>query len=411
MIKLEILDGMSGIGKTTGIIQWMDDNLSEKYLYTSPLFSEVERVVNELPMSEFVIPEENFNNKISTIEFELLSYLQDERNIAFTYELFRQMTEEHFNLIKEKGYILIMDEGCNLIRSSIDGYSLDDIKLLLNHKSIELDQEDFGRIHWVDEENRRLKNFAYTEFMNLCDMEMLYFSPHSRDGLSIPIPIGLMPFLKRMIVIGTRFEHSVMNIFLKMKGIDVVPFTEVKFKEFDKNLARSLIEILPFVNDKLDNISNAFSPNWYENSIYFDIDYVEKVISSICKKQKATKNDVMWTAYEKFSLPYDTDWRWLDPKPYSASEKSNGCWLKYNETSTNIYSHKWMLVHALNSSHTHNLLIYSQCYKFPIDNDELALSEVIQWIWRSRIRNNEPIKICFMAKRIENLFVNWLNED
>ena len=38
-----------------------------------------------------------------------------------------------------------------------------------------------------------------------------------------------------------------------------------------------------------------------------------------------------------------------------------------------------------------------------------ALSEMLQWIWRSRIRQGESINIYVPSKRMRNLLLDWLN--
>lgn len=44
-----------------------------------------------------------------------------------------------------------------------------------------------------------------------------------------------------------------------------------------------------------------------------------------------------------------------------------------------------------------------------VNEDVFALSELIQWIWRSRIRNNEPINLYIPSKRMRELLTGWLN--
>ena len=39
---VEVLDSIMGSNKTNGILKWMDNNPDEKYLYISPLLSEVD---------------------------------------------------------------------------------------------------------------------------------------------------------------------------------------------------------------------------------------------------------------------------------------------------------------------------------------------------------------------------------
>ena len=40
---IEVLDSIMGSGKSTGIIKWIDDNPNQRYIYVSPLLSEVEQ--------------------------------------------------------------------------------------------------------------------------------------------------------------------------------------------------------------------------------------------------------------------------------------------------------------------------------------------------------------------------------
>lgn len=36
---------------------------------------------------------------------------------------------------------------------------------------------------------------------------------------------------------------------------------------------------------------------------------------------------------------------------------------------------------------------------------------MVQFIWRSRIRNNEPIHVYIPSARMRNLFIRWLNDE
>ena len=44
-----------------------------------------------------------------------------------------------------------------------------------------------------------------------------------------------------------------------------------------------------------------------------------------------------------------------------------------------------------------------------VDAQKFALSEMIQWIYRSRIRNGESIVVYVPSKRMRNLLERWLN--
>ena len=44
-----------------------------------------------------------------------------------------------------------------------------------------------------------------------------------------------------------------------------------------------------------------------------------------------------------------------------------------------------------------------------IDIEVFALSELLQWTWRSAIRNGEPISICILSDKMLKLFQVWLS--
>ena len=45
-----------------------------------------------------------------------------------------------------------------------------------------------------------------------------------------------------------------------------------------------------------------------------------------------------------------------------------------------------------------------------VDEDTWALSELIQWVFRSAIRENNNINIYIPSERMRNLFIEWLNK-
>ena len=45
-----------------------------------------------------------------------------------------------------------------------------------------------------------------------------------------------------------------------------------------------------------------------------------------------------------------------------------------------------------------------------VDEDTWALSELIQWIFRSAIRENNEINVYIPSERMRNLLIEWLNK-
>ena len=62
--KVEVLDSIMGCGKTQNIIRWMESHPEEKYVYVSPLLSEVEeggRLSRNLKNLSFEYPQNDQN--------------------------------------------------------------------------------------------------------------------------------------------------------------------------------------------------------------------------------------------------------------------------------------------------------------------------------------------------------------
>ena len=84
---VEVLDGLMGSGKTTKILEWIDNNPNEKFLFVSPLLSEVEeggRVTSSVNSVTFECPSVSEHETKSD---HLLKLLENGVNIACTHSL------------------------------------------------------------------------------------------------------------------------------------------------------------------------------------------------------------------------------------------------------------------------------------------------------------------------------------
>ena len=83
----------------------------------------------------------------------------------------------------------------------------------------------------------------------------------------------------------------------------------------------------------------------------------------------------------------------------------------HNVRATNMYSDRTAVAYLLNKYYNPVIKGFFKEMGLDIDENVFALSEMIQFIWRSAIRNGEPI-ICYIpSKRMRSLFIDWLNGD
>lgn len=82
-------------------------------------------------------------------------------------------------------------------------------------------------------------------------------------------------------------------------------------------------------------------------------------------------------------------------------------WIANTTRGTNEYAHCSHLIY-LYDQHVNPVLLrwFSETTK--LFDDSYALTELIQWVWRSRIRKGEPITLYLPAARMRSIFAKWL---
>lgn len=78
-----------------------------------------------------------------------------------------------------------------------------------------------------------------------------------------------------------------------------------------------------------------------------------------------------------------------------------------NMRATNDYINKTTLAYLINCYTNPILKNFFLQKNIKIDENEYALSEMLQWIFRSRIRKHEPINIYVPSQRMRELLENW----
>jgi hypothetical protein len=402
--KIEVLDAVMGSGKTTGIISWMIKNPQNKYLYVSPMLTEIEeRIPTACESLEFTFPNtEQFHSKSE----HLLHLLKQGCNISFTHSLFSDMTKEHLWWVEKQGYVLIVDEEIDFIESYNGVYGKDDIVSLEKSKHVVVDEDNLGKVSWTW--NDMEGDTVYSRLKRLCDLDMLYCAKRSREMMVIHLPLELVSKSNRTILLTYLFEGSVMECFMKMRGVEVSKFTELGTYTDSEVRARAK-ELINFIETKttrqVKNLSMSYK--WYINSARKEeLDQISKAIFSVYRK--APKGDFLFTAPKEVSTRYDDKGR-KRTRTILHRDLPDEYYLYSGAKATNIYAHRSYLVHAYNRYPNLTVRSYLQDYAYPPNEDRFALSEMIQWIWRSRIRNDESINLCVLNKRMERLLRNWLD--
>lgn len=420
--EVEILDGIMGSGKTRGIIDWIDDNYkTERFIYVSPLISEVEqggRLDQELKYAKFHSPN---TESSGTKSEDLLSMLKQGLNISCTHSLYLLMNKEHLREIGKQGYVLIIDEEVGVI-SNYSKYSGADLDSLVTLGCIERQESD-GMLVWKSDDLSFDKpTHKYHTLKRNIESGVVYTAKRSNKMVLTQLPVKLFTVTKRTVIITYMFEGNILSCFLKLKGVKYKPFNDVTLDTVDKSKVKDLITLYEIKGKWKEIEKFKMSNTWYsadsayKNSTAKDIKMIENFISSFARNTDCTYSDLMYT-FPKDKRFDSKNKKRISPKALIDRVEVRGdkehlerVWLATQTRATNIYRHKTHLVHAFNRYPNTSIQSYLQDYGQGVDQDVFALSELVQWVWRSAIREGKPITLCVVSPRMRKLFLTWLSE-
>ena len=152
-------------------------------------------------------------------------------------------------------------------------------------------------------------------------------------------------------------------------------------------------------NDKLNAIGDdyyALSMSWFDRA-----DCVEQLKRNIYNCYRNIWEDVpaekrLWGAYNSAKNK-------LRGKGYS------NAFLVFNARAVNGYRNRSHLVYPINIFMNVEEKKFYYLHGIDVDEDVYALSIMVQWIWRSEIRDGAEIYIYVPSRRMRTLLVNWID--
>ena len=165
MKDIKIIDMPMGEGKTTGLINYMNNHPDNKYLFITPFLDEVERIIKGCKDLDFAEPDDK-HSKLS----DLKNLISNGRNIASTHALFSIIDSNVVELLYANGYILVLDEVLELIEPL--PVSTKDIQLLLDGNIIRVDET--GRVY-VSDKTYKGKDCKFSREINAIKNQNVYY--------------------------------------------------------------------------------------------------------------------------------------------------------------------------------------------------------------------------------------------
>lgn len=406
MVKIKVVDSIMGSGKTQSAINLMNKEDDNNYIFITPYLNEVERIKKSCSNRRFYEPKIYSKDGALHTKFDSLhELLANEKNIASTHALFKRANDETKELIHAGNYTLILDEVMNVVEEL--NVRKDDFQLLLDTNCVIVDDDNI--IHWNHDK------IGYdTRYNDIKDMAMnntlIYFR---KTVLMWTFPVDVFKAFNEVYILTYLFDAQIQKYYYDMYGLEYNKYialnenNEYKFKEVDntysdKHIKDQLKDKIHIYEGKLNAIGDtkySLSKGWFEKKNKDLQTKLKNNVGNFFKhKMKAKSSEVMWTVFKDYESK-------IKGQGYSKSHVS------LTARATNEYKDRIYLAYTVNRFL--NPIIEGFFYErnVRVNEDQYALSELLQWIWRSRIRDDKEIHLYIPSLRMRTLFIKWLNDE
>lgn len=400
---VHICDAIMGSGKTQSSISYMNEHSDQKFIYITPYLDEANRIKVGCPKLKFVEPKNLPKYELSKRK-HTAALIKSGKNITTTHAAFRSYDEDMLNDIRNLGYTLIVDEDLSMMEEyQVSSY---DVQILI----------DLGYVKIVDGlcavTDKEYKGEVFRDILQyIRDRNVI--TVHTGEKTRIfywVLSKELVEAFNDVIILTYLFEASDLYNYFQINDID---FDYIGIKSYGDNIYKycsypgDTPEYVSTIEDKIhimdDERLNDVGCEKYSLSLrWFDRygDDAEQLRKNIetCYKTRwkdISSSDIMWSTYKTYE-------EYLCPRGLKRS------FVPFNIKATNELRDKTHLIYAVNIYKNVSEKIYYRNNGLEVDDDKYALSIMIQWIWRSAIRDGQEIYLYIPSRRMRKLLTDWM---
>lgn len=430
-MEINVIDSLPGTGKTSWAIQMMNEHPEKLFCYCTPFLEEVQRIKEACPSLQFKEPTYEDGRKLDNFNFLLSSG----DNIVTTHKTFTNATEETMEYIAGGEYTLILDEAIDVVASynSVidDPLNPNDIRALFDKGFVKCD--DLCKLVWQADD---YPDFKYYSVEKMCKSNELYCI--NNQYIMWELPPKIFQCFKEVYIMTYLFEGGIMDTYFFMYNMSYKKLTVQKDdngqyqliewdKTYENERRKKYGELITVYKDReMNNYRNySLSKSWFSSESNKEaVALLKKHVERYFRHYRALKSsDIMWTTIKSYREA-------LSGKGYTCIKRVSKkrrdqmsgkelaeveCFVPLSAKSINYYNDRHMLAYAYNFYVNPNIKQYFNKRsallgrQTQIDNNQVALSALLQWMFRSAIRNDEPITIYIPSERMRNLLQAWLS--
>lgn len=404
-MAVRVCDAIMSAGKSSAAITYMNRHSDGKFIYITPYLEEAARIKDGCPKLDFVEPSDKlkmFNYKKSEHTAHLIN---EGRNVTTTHQAFRNYTPEVLSNIKRQNYTLIIDENVDVLEEF--QYHPGDLKLAVDAGCIKEEGDSY-----VLGDNP-YEGVALKEIFSYLKSRELLRLPTDEEGTLFfwTLPPDLITSFQEVIIMTYLFKGQSIRHFLRIYNI---PYSYIGVRKLDDGtyeFAETAQPMPDYIRDvknrlhvldipRLNEIGDGYydlSMSWYEKNPEAIPQLKNNIYNCFRHLWKNPVDRKLWATYNaQFSK--------LRGKGYTNS------FLTFNAKATNKYRDRDCLVYAVNTFMKVNEKAFYRSRGIEPDEDMYALSVMIQWIWRSAIRDGKEVQLYIPSKRMRTLLLNWMDD-
>ncbi|ANU23846.1 hypothetical protein [Planococcus donghaensis] len=412
--NITVVDSIMGSGKTSWAIHYINTSPKcKKFIFITPYLTEIQRVIEKTNKS-FIQPLPK--GKRSKLE-SLKNAIVNGDNIVSTHALFKRCDSELIQLLEAENYTLILDEVIDVIDEI--NITKDDIKILLN--SVDENGEkiisigDKGEVKW------NAKSYGYGNYQSVRNIansgNLVLFDESKMYWL---FPAEIFESFTQIYILTYMFEGQVQSYYYQLFKIDYrlksVGYEKEKgyyLKEYEGRMnenrkqLKSLINIyysspsdnrdMNKIGEKFNSFSKSYLTEQLKSQKYKDL--IKKNSYNFYRhKVKCSTKKVIWTSFKDYE-------KILTPVGLKKS------FVPLNARATNQYAAATTCIYLSNRYMNPLIKRYFQSHGIKVNEELFALSELLQWLFRSAIRKQQKIDVYIPSSRMRTLLEKYLNNE
>lgn len=457
-----VADSLCGSGKTQAAIEYINTSPRwAKFLYVTPYLEEIERIKESCPEAKFKAPDLIRGKGSKMRDFQEL--FDRGENIVCTHALFRMFTPDNFKIASAYGYTLIMDEVADVVSK----YECEtaDLYTILNPKYnyVTVDEET-NQINLSKEKDFFENNFSQKQLKQIWGDNGLDLLEKIKNGcvylydttwktlkefyknggevqnftttlLMWSFPVGIFKSFEKVLILTYMFDgqyqanyYKYFNIPFKYIHTEKLPVIDIntgapRYQYIDAVFDKPQIADYKYLKERIEICEkpklnalgdfeyfskgvkkSALCKTWYNNVLLSADKEIAKQMTNntynyfynICKQKNSA--DLIWTTFKDYQ-------KLLKKSPFSKED----CFVSCTARATNKFKERHYCAYLINIYADPFVKKFFAYRNVEMDEDIFALSELIQWLFRSAIRKGDKIYVYIPSQRMRELLQVWLD--